>query len=212
MVRKRGLPDLQGMLRGVDEVLDPFKIGPEETGVDQEKNKEERQEQNLEPAEQEKVLAPGKKEDGRPEPVNDSKDTNEVEEAESTDIPNENMVETVTETKIGPQSDTKDYVDDVQIDKSLDEFIRNYTDNFLNEKLMELLLPKKHRQKISYKETHIRRSFYLRSDNIKRMDKFNKATGFDGSATINMALDILFFLAEKDLDLFKLKMTTKGKK
>lgn len=182
MVRKKGRPNIMAMLDGVDEALEQRDV------ESQDKKPIEQENENLAPLEQ------------KNEPKNEVKDIDKKKA-------DEKRTKKVSDKEKNVETDIGDQGEDEQPPKELTDFIKNYTENYLQERLKEVLTPKPHRQK--YTDTHTRKGVYVRKDNIKRIDKFKKVTGFDDSSTVNMALDILFYLAEKNIDLFSM---TKKKK
>ncbi len=86
-------------------------------------------------------------------------------------------------------------------DTYITQLITDYVTLKTEEQIKNSLLPRNMRPK--YTDTHKRKTWYYRKDVLKKIDEFQKKTGFDTSYIINMALDIFFKLVEDRKDILK---------
>lgn len=98
---------------------------------------------------------------------------------------------------------TNDATCDITLDNDtyITQLITDYVTLKTEEQIKNSLLPRNMRPK--YTDTHKRKTWYYRKDVLKKIDEFQKKTGFDTSYIINMALDIFFKLVEDRKDIFK---------
>lgn len=97
---------------------------------------------------------------------------------------------------------TRDITADVTEDVThyVNKLVTEYVTIITEEKLRNAVLPQLMRTK--YTDTHERKTWYFKKENIKRIEKFQKTTGLDASSIVNMALDIFFRLVDEKKPLF----------
>lgn len=133
---------------------------------------------------------------------------NDIEKDVDSDVKKNDTKHETNDTSNDSSRDTsKDITNDVSCDITsnddtyITQLITDYVTLKTEEQIKNSLLPRNMRPR--YIDTHKRKTWYYRKDILKKIDEFQRKTGFDASYIVNMALDIFFKLIEERKDILK---------